>query len=291
MGESNELTGEYSADGYIVNQSSSNTYGFVIFKYKQDAQKACQGMHNRWLDGGRIIVSMAKGPKTVVTHEANPQNDTQLYVGSLPHSVRSDADLVDVFQDHGFDVSEARVMRFPDGTPKGFGFIHFSSPSEQQRAFEARATIRGPAGEGLLIDKAKKHPAHPEVVAAHDLTVVMLQEEEEEENNAHRRKRGGQHMCDDEERSWDERREGEASLGTRTPPPPSKRIKTNRIDTDTHDQTTPAAPSAIPDKDREILELCMKDTSQLDEESQLIIRHIKQKYLLNLAKQMDPPDV
>jgi len=61
---------------------------------------------------------------------------TKLYVGSLPYST-TDAQLTDLFSQHGA-VTSARVIadKFT-GQSRGFGFVEMATSEEAQRAIEA----------------------------------------------------------------------------------------------------------------------------------------------------------
>ncbi len=68
----------------------------------------------------------------------------KLFVGSLPWGV-DDAQLSELFSEHG-EVTSARVVTDRDsGRSRGFGFVEFSSDEEAQAAIDAMdgATVEG----------------------------------------------------------------------------------------------------------------------------------------------------
>lgn len=68
----------------------------------------------------------------------------KLFVGSLPWAV-DDAQLSELFSEHG-EVTSARVVTDREsGRSRGFGFVEFSSDDEAQAAIDAMdgATVEG----------------------------------------------------------------------------------------------------------------------------------------------------
>ena len=68
----------------------------------------------------------------------------KLFVGSLPWGV-DDAQLSELFSEHG-EVTSARVVTDRDsGRSRGFGFVEFSNDEEAQAAIDAMdgATVEG----------------------------------------------------------------------------------------------------------------------------------------------------
>ena len=70
----------------------------------------------------------------------------KIYVGSLPDRV-DDGALRAIFEAHGA-IESAQVVRHPDGTPRGFGFVKFADQDAAQRAV---AGMNGASVEGRRI--------------------------------------------------------------------------------------------------------------------------------------------
>ena len=80
----------------------------------------------------------------------------KLYVGNLGYSV-SDADLSQLFSQHGTVESANVIMDKMTGRSKGFGFVEMSSDAEAQAAV---AALNGSDydGRALKVDEAKPRP-------------------------------------------------------------------------------------------------------------------------------------
>ncbi len=80
-------------------------------------------------------------------------NSNKLYVGGLPYST-NDAQLEEVFSEHG-TVESARVITDKmTGRSRGFGFVEMSSPEEAQAAAESlNGTQLG--GRTITVNEAK----------------------------------------------------------------------------------------------------------------------------------------
>ena len=61
---------------------------------------------------------------------------TKLYVGSLPYST-TDAQLTDLFSQHGAVTSAKVIADKFTGQSRGFGFVEMATSEEAQRAIEA----------------------------------------------------------------------------------------------------------------------------------------------------------
>jgi len=80
----------------------------------------------------------------------------KLYVGNLGYSV-SDADLSQLFSQHGTVESANVIMDKMTGRSKGFGFVEMGSDAEAQAAV---AALNGSDydGRALKVDEAKPRP-------------------------------------------------------------------------------------------------------------------------------------
>ena len=80
----------------------------------------------------------------------------KLYVGNLGYDV-SDADLSQLFGQHGTVSSAAVIMDKATGRSKGFGFVEMSSDQEAQAAIAA-LNGRDYSGRALTVNEAKPRP-------------------------------------------------------------------------------------------------------------------------------------
>ncbi|MEL7472546.1 MAG: RNA-binding protein [Planctomycetota bacterium] len=77
----------------------------------------------------------------------------KLYVGNLPFST-SEAELHEIFSEHGEVTSATIIMDRETGRPRGFGFIEFGAPEHGKAAIEALngANI---GGRDIVVNEAK----------------------------------------------------------------------------------------------------------------------------------------
>lgn len=80
----------------------------------------------------------------------------KLYVGNLGYDV-TDADLQQLFSQHGSVGSASVIMDRSTGRSKGFGFVEMSSDAEAQAAI---AALNGKdfSGRDLTVNEAKPRP-------------------------------------------------------------------------------------------------------------------------------------
>ena len=78
---------------------------------------------------------------------------TKLYVGNLGYDV-SDADLMQLFGEHGTVGSATVIMDKATGRSKGFGFVEMSTDEEAQAAISA-LNGRDHSGRALTVNEAK----------------------------------------------------------------------------------------------------------------------------------------
>ena len=83
----------------------------------------------------------------------------KLYVGNLGYNV-TDADLSQMFAQHGTIESATVIMDKMTGRSKGFGFVEMSSDQEAQAAI---AALNGKenAGRALTVNEAKPREERP----------------------------------------------------------------------------------------------------------------------------------
>ena len=80
----------------------------------------------------------------------------KLYVGNLGYDV-SDADLSQLFAEHGTVDSATVITDRATGRSKGFGFVEMSSDQEAEAAIAA-LNGRDHAGRALTVNEAKPRP-------------------------------------------------------------------------------------------------------------------------------------
>lgn len=80
----------------------------------------------------------------------------KLYVGNLGYDV-TDADLTQLFEQHGTVDSASVIMDRATGRSKGFGFVEMSSDAEAQAAISA-LNGREYSGRELTVNEAKPRP-------------------------------------------------------------------------------------------------------------------------------------
>ena len=80
----------------------------------------------------------------------------KLYVGNLPYSM-TDADLQDLFSQHGTVQSVQIIIDRDTGRSKGFGFVEMSSDQEAQAAIAA-LNSKEVDGRSLTVNEARPRP-------------------------------------------------------------------------------------------------------------------------------------
>lgn len=81
---------------------------------------------------------------------------TKLYVGSLPYST-TDAELTELFAQHGSVTTAQVIMDKITGRSRGFGFVQMANQEDARRAVEA---LNGTKLEQrtLVVDEARPQP-------------------------------------------------------------------------------------------------------------------------------------
>lgn len=80
----------------------------------------------------------------------------KLYVGNLGYDLK-DADLSQLFGEHGTVTSASVIMDRTTGRSKGFGFVEMSTDQEAQAAIAA-LNGRDYSGRALTVNEAKPRP-------------------------------------------------------------------------------------------------------------------------------------
>lgn len=63
---------------------------------------------------------------------------TVIYIGNLPYSA-SEEDLKNIFT--GYNITNAHIVRRPNGSSKGYGFVYVATEADQARALSELANV------------------------------------------------------------------------------------------------------------------------------------------------------
>ncbi|OWM77099.1 polyadenylate-binding protein 6-like isoform X2 [Punica granatum] len=134
-------------------EGKSKEFGFVNFETPEAAMKAMEALNGSLLGSKTLFVGRAqkkaereellKDARSEVARYRGRRNASNLYVKNLDASV-DDSMLKEHFSSIG-TITSARVMRNPDGSSRGFGFVCYTTSEEARRALVAfnGITFRG----------------------------------------------------------------------------------------------------------------------------------------------------
>eukprot|EP00743_Colponemidia_sp_Colp-15_P000145 GILK01000167.1.p1 GENE.GILK01000167.1~~GILK01000167.1.p1 ORF type:complete len:256 (+),score=35.43 GILK01000167.1:62-829(+) len=145
-------------------QRSKGT-AFVEFDTPENAERAAQAKADTEHLGRTLKVALAQ-PKTFINRPARtprfeqqgfgdrirPEGCTTVYVGNLPYTTTEEV-LRELFQDCG-DINSIRIAMGPDGRPRGFAHVDFSSEDAVDKAMVKNSTDL--SGRTLTINFAFK---------------------------------------------------------------------------------------------------------------------------------------
>ncbi|XAR67663.1 hypothetical protein NMG60_11002510 [Bertholletia excelsa] len=115
----------------------SKGFGSVNFESNQEDEQAVKALNGAALGSGKLCVTEAeeKVEREDSSGYAEKLRESNLYVKNLNASI-DDRKLEEHFRSYG-NVVSAKVMRYDNGTSKGFGFVSFSSSEEAKKALKA----------------------------------------------------------------------------------------------------------------------------------------------------------
>ncbi|KAK3022537.1 hypothetical protein RJ639_047475 [Escallonia herrerae] len=142
-----KIFGEYGpiTSAVVMRDGDGNSkwFGFVNFENAEDAGRAVEALNGQKIDQKEWYVGKAqkkserelelKGRFEQSVKEAvDKSQGLNLYLKNLDDSI-SDDKLMELFSPFGM-ITSCKVMRDPNGTSKGSGFVAFSTPEEASRA-------------------------------------------------------------------------------------------------------------------------------------------------------------
>ncbi|KAL0487331.1 SRSF6 [Acrasis kona] len=132
-----EVEGQFSKYGRVLKIDLKNGYGFAEYDDERDASSAVRGLDGLELDGMRIRVEHAKGPRKETRERSRTNNITRapenrIRVENLHHSVTWQ-----ILKDHmrkAGDVMFADVDK--DSRGKAYGIVEFRTYDDMKRAIK-----------------------------------------------------------------------------------------------------------------------------------------------------------
>jgi len=135
-----ELYDTFSAFGNILSckvqmddKGGSKGFGFVHFESQESAESAIKQVNGMLVGQKEVYVAKFLPKKERLLQKGNSWSN--VYVKDLDLSV-TESQLADLFDKYGKTTSVA-IMRAPEGTSKGFGFVCFEKHDDASKAVEA----------------------------------------------------------------------------------------------------------------------------------------------------------
>lgn len=133
----------------------SKGYGFIHFETQEAANKAIEKVNGMLLNGKKVYVGKfipAKEREQQIGEKA--KMFTNVYVKNFGPDVADDK-LKNMFAHFG-NITSCVVMKHPDGTSKGFGFVAFEDPQSAENAVEDMHNKLQTNGHVLYVGRAQK---------------------------------------------------------------------------------------------------------------------------------------
>ncbi|CAH1420342.1 polyadenylate-binding protein 2 [Lactuca sativa] len=124
-------------------EGNSKCFGFVNFENAEDAGKAVEGLNGQKFDNKEWYVGKAQKKyereqelkqrfEQTMKEAVDKSQGLNLYIKNLDDTI-DDENLKELFSSYG-TITSCKVMRDPNGTSKGSGFVAFSTSEEASRA-------------------------------------------------------------------------------------------------------------------------------------------------------------
>ncbi|KAI3753116.1 hypothetical protein L2E82_25161 [Cichorium intybus] len=124
-------------------EGNSKGFGFVNFENAEDAAKAVEGLNGQKIDNKEWYVGKAQKKhereqelkqrfEQSMKEAVDKSQGLNLYIKNLDDTI-DDENLKELFASYG-TITSCKVMRDPNGTSKGSGFVAFSTSEEASRA-------------------------------------------------------------------------------------------------------------------------------------------------------------
>ena len=141
-------------------QAQSRGFGFVQFETAEEANEAVAKVNGMMLEDKRLFVGPFV-PRTERDSTTGERKFTNVYVKNVPEDV-SDEKLREAFAKFG-EVTSAVIMRRPDGTSKGFGFVNYKEADAAKAGVDALNATKAFGGEkDLYAGRAEKESERKE---------------------------------------------------------------------------------------------------------------------------------
>jgi len=132
---------------------NSKGFGFVHFEREDSATRAIQLVNDKIINNRKVYVGKFESKK-----ERNIQKElswTNVYIKDLAPDITED-DLVNTFSRYG-KITSTAIMKFEDGTSKGFGFVNFEEHEDAVKASnELNNSTMGNEQKKILCCRAQK---------------------------------------------------------------------------------------------------------------------------------------
>ena len=135
------------------NDGKSRGRGFIKFGDEESMRNALN-LHDSQMMGRRIVVetpanvTIKKNKPSLNPANASPEDGCNVIVRNIPFRTQEE-DLERLFEDCGY-IKNCKIMRNPNGSSKGFGFVDFAHSDEAKRALNKSGTVL--QGRNIIVD-------------------------------------------------------------------------------------------------------------------------------------------